>query len=300
MKYVPKAVTRGVGRTVLKAQKNSPTLLFVGGIIGVSVGTVLACRATMRVEDVLVDTQKQLLEADRVFTHINRTAPATEDQSDLNKAKAHIYIDSAWKMTKLYGPAVLCMAVSVGCLTKSHRILSDRNTQLTAAYVGLQRFLEGYRGRVRQEIGEEKERDVYYASTPIELAQDTANGPIKTFGTAPGMKSPYSGIFGPGNGNYQDSHEFNVHFLRIQEQTLTDKLRAQGSLMLNEVYDRLDMPRTPIGAITGWMIGHQDSDDFVEFDIIPLHDNYGSLMVDFNVAGVVYDMLHGRVSGRTQ
>ena len=68
--------------------------------------------------------------------------------------------------------------------------------------------------------------------------------------------------------------------------------------MLNEVYDRLDLPRTYAGAVNGWMIGQPDSDDFVEIQIIPVHDFQGTLMLDFNVAGDVAHMLSGRASGR--
>lgn len=298
MKYVPNAITRAVGRTVLRTQKNSPQLLFAAGLVGFGATVVLACKATLRLEDILVDTQKHVLETDRLKHQKDSAGVRRYSDDELNKDKAKIYFDATIQMGKLYAPAIVVGVVSVACLTKSHRILNERNATLTAAYVGLQKFLEDYRGRVREEIGGDRERDVYYASTPVELVEDTDKGPKKVYGSSPKSKSPYSALFDDNNGNWQDAHEFNVNFLRIQEQLLTDKLRAQGSLLLNEVYDRLDMPRTPTGALVGWMIGHPDSDDFVEFDIQPLHDFHGTLMVDFNVAGPVYDMLSGRASGR--
>ncbi len=291
MKYVPKALTRAVGMTALRTRQNSPQLLFAAGLVGFAGTVVLACKATLKVEDVLTDHEKQMLDISRIEGRGN-----TENKMDRERQK--VLLGTTARIMKLYAPAVGVGAVSVVCLTQSHRILTERNTQLTAAFVGLQKFLEGYRGRVRQEIGEEKEREVYYASTPVELVQDTENGPKKYFGTAPGMRSPYSAMFDDTNSNWQTAHDFNVHFLRIKEDRMTDKLRSQGSLMLNEVYDELDMPRTPTGAVCGWMIGHPDSDDFVEFQIIPVHDFHGTLMVDFNCAGSVADMLSGRASGR--
>lgn len=293
MKYVPQAITRTVGRTVLRTQKNAPQLLLAAGVGGVITATVLACRATLRVEQKLDDIQKDLIDADNPQVSLR-----TMSEKEHNKMVAHIYAQGVWDITKLYAPAILVGSASIYCLTKSNRILSERNAQLTAAYVGLQQFLESYRGRVREKIGTEEERNVYYASTPVELVEDGPNGPKKIFGSAPGQRSPYSAIFDEHNGNWQEAHEYNIHWIRIQQQLLTDKLRAQGSLMLNEVYDRLDLPRTPNGAITGWMVGHKDSDDFVEIEVLPLHDFHGTLMLDFNVGGVVYDMLHGRASGR--
>ena len=293
MKYVPKKITQTFGISLLKTKQASPQLLFAAGLVGFAGTVVLACRATLKVEEVLTVHEKEMLS-------ISRSQGKSNSVSDehYDKERRHLSLRTSGRIAKLYGPAVGVGVLSVVCLTKSHKILNERNATLTAAYVGLQKFLEGYRGRVREEIGEDKERDVYYASTPVELVQDTENGPKKYFGTAPGMRSPYSALFDDNNSNWQEANEFNIAFLRIQEDRLTDKLRSQGSLMLNEVYDRLDLPRTYAGAVNGWMIGHPDSDDFVEIQIIPVHDFQGTLMLDFNVAGDVAHMLSGRASGR--
>lgn len=286
MKYVPKAITRAVGRTVLKTQKNSPTLLFVAGVGGAITATVLACRATLRVEETLDNIQKDLIDAE------NPALGRTMNDTEHKKMLAHIYIDGAWQLTKLYGPAVVVGTASLVCLTKSHRILNERNAQLTAAYVSLQKFLDGYRGRVRKEIGEEREKEVYYAATPVELAQDTPNGPKTYFGSAPMISSPYSCIIDETKrGIFQDSYEFNLNFIRIQQQLLTDRLRSQGYLFLNDVYSRFDVSHTATGQICGWFVDSPDSDDFVDITVTPIHDGRGSLMLDFNVAGNVFEML---------
>lgn len=285
MKYVPKAITRTAGRTLLKAQKNSPTLLFVAGVGGVVAATVLACRATLKVEDVITNTHDEMTNAEMLRSRNQST------EHEYNAQKRHIVLNGAFSITKLYGPALVVGVVSIGCLTKSHRQLTQRNAALTAAYVSLQNFLEGYRGRVREAIGEEKERDVYYASTPVELVEDTKDGPKKLYGSKPGQMGPYSVIWDERSSVFQDDPAYNVSLVRIQEQLLTDKLRADGYLFLNDIYKRFDIPATQTGQLCGWMIPHPTSDDFVEIKIIPMRDLNGSVALDFNVAGVVYDML---------
>ncbi len=294
MKYVPKAITRTVGRSVLRTKQSSPQLLFAAGLLGFGGTVFLACRATLKVEGILVDHQKDMLDINR----LERSTSVTSAEDDYDRERRHVTLRTTARITKLYGPAIGVATISVICLTKSHKILTERNASLTAAYVALQKFLEGYRGRVQQEIGAEKEREVYYGSTPVELVQDTENGPVKYFGTRPGQRSPYSAIFDESNPNFQEAHEFNLSYIRIGEDRLTDKLRSQGHLMLNEVYDWYDLPRTTTGAHCGWMIGHPDSDDFVEVKIIPMQDFHKSLMLDFNVAGEVSSMISGRASGR--
>lgn len=286
MKFVPKAVTRTVGRVALKAQKNSPTILFVAGVGGAVTATVLACRATLRVNDVLDDHEKDLADLGRVYERDSAMVLKEHDRE-----QAYIYIRTIGRIGKLYGPAVGVGVCSIVCLTKSHNILMQRNAALTSAYVSLQTFLDGYRGRVREEVGEEREKGLYYASTPVELVEDTPNGPKKVYGSAPGMGSPYAVIFGPDNWGHQDSPEHNINFIRIQEQLMTDMLRANGHLFLNDIYKRFDIPQTAAGQICGWLIGHPDSDDFVEILEQPLHDGSGRILLDFNVAGPVWELL---------
>ena len=90
---------------------------------------------------------------------------------------------------------------------------------------------------------------------------------------------------------------------RIQDQA-NDKLRLRGHLFLNEVYDMLDIPRTRAGAVVGWVYdeNRKDSDCFVDFGLYndALHDeakrlfingNERAVLLDFNVDGVIYDLL---------
>jgi hypothetical protein len=282
MKYVPKTVSRAVGRTVLRTRKNSPTLLFAAGVVGFAGTVVLACKATMRVDEIMTTHEKQMLEVQR--TRI----PSLEQQHEERK----IVLGTTIQLGREYAPAVICGVVSVLCLTKSHRILTERNTQLTAAYVGLQQFLESYRGRVREKIGEEEERGVYYASTPVELVKDGENGPEKIFGSSPIGGSPYSCVIDETKrGIFQESLDFNINFVRIQQNNMTNKLRAQGYLFLNDVYSCFNVSHTATGQICGWFIEDQDSVDFVDITVTPLHDGRGSFMLDFNVAGNVFHML---------
>lgn len=282
MRYVPKSITRTVGRTVLKSKNSSPQLLFVAGLVGFGTTVVLACKATMKVEDILVDHEKRSLE-------IQRTK-LTEKQSQ--SEQRNLSISTAVSLSKIYAPSVVVGVVSVVCLTKSHKILNERNATLTAAYVGLQRFLEDYRGRVREKVGAEAERDVYYASTPVELVRDTPDGPQKYFGSRPMGASPYSCVFDETKtGIFQESYEFNTHFVRIQQDLLTNKLRSQGYLFLNDVYKAFGVRSTETGQLCGWFVGDKDSDDYVDISMTPLHDGRGSILLDFNVAGHVSHML---------
>jgi hypothetical protein len=58
MKLIPIAVTRTVSRQLLMTQKNAPTLLFGAGVVGMVGSTVLACRATLKMQDVIDNARR--------------------------------------------------------------------------------------------------------------------------------------------------------------------------------------------------------------------------------------------------
>ncbi len=68
MKLIPLSVSRTVARQLLTAQKHSPRILFVAGIGGVVVSTVLACKATLKVEETLQEIEREVSEVKTVLT----------------------------------------------------------------------------------------------------------------------------------------------------------------------------------------------------------------------------------------
>ena len=53
MKFIPNAVSVRVAKQVLLAKKNSPAILFGAGITTAVAATVLACKATLKLEEVV-------------------------------------------------------------------------------------------------------------------------------------------------------------------------------------------------------------------------------------------------------
>src|SRR5215467_8672149 len=95
--------------------------------------TVLACRATLKLEQITAET--------------NRGMNAAADNGE-SKEAAVVYAKGMGKVIKLYTPSVLVGAASIGCLTKSHNMLNQRNLALTAAYAAVDRAFTEYRARV--------------------------------------------------------------------------------------------------------------------------------------------------------
>lgn len=297
MKFIPVSVTRTISRQVLVAQKNSPTILFAAGVTGVITSTVLACRATLKMDEIISDVETKREMADRAARDFPAQYPERDYQQDLKVLK----VQTAITVTKLYAPAIIIGTLSIAALAGSHNILSKRNAALTAAYAALDQGFREYRQRVEDEYGEDKEREFRYGITTDTIREQTEKGSKKSVVTRFGDgRSPYGRLFNEANKHWTGIPEYDYAFLRGQQMMATDMLRSRGHLFLNEVYDNLGYPRTKAGAVVGW-VREGGGDGYVDFGIFD-GENFdgvydfmrgleGELLLDFNVDGVIYDRI---------
>lgn len=94
-----------------------------------------------------------------------------------------------------------------------------------------------------------------------------------------------------------------MKFLKCQQQYANEKLKAQGHLFLNEVYDMLGIPRSKAGAVVGWIYDRNNpekySDGYVDFGLYSgtesnrrfVNGQEYNILLDFNVDGVIYDKI---------
>src|SRR6188472_3797355 len=157
MSFVPAAISKTVARNSLVLQTKSPGLLFGAGIVGVIGSTVLACRATLKMEEVLGEA-KSKLDMAKGLEH--------EDYSERDRQKdiTTIYVQSGVKVLRAYGPAIIVGGLSIAALTSSHNILSRRNAALMSAYAALEKGFAEYRARVVEKYGEDEDRHLRYGS----------------------------------------------------------------------------------------------------------------------------------------
>lgn len=298
MKLIPNAMTTRIARQTLLAQKQSPAFLFGVGVVGVVGSTVLACRATLKLHEVLDETQNNLQIANSIV-HEDYSEP------DRKKDIAIIYVQSAVKVSTLYGPSILLGVASIGALTASHSILTRRNVALTAAYTALEQGFNRYRERVVEKYGEDQDREFRYDTEKVEI--EDSKGKKKTVTrVGPDGASIYARFFDQFSPNWSKEAEYNMVFLRCQQNYANDMLHARGHVFLNEVYSWLGLSHTQAGAIVGWVIG-DDGDNFIDFGIFEgdndrvrdfVNGRENSILLDFNVDGLIWDKIPETKRGR--
>lgn len=294
-KFLPSGTTQFLGRAALKLQKHTPEILTGLGIIG-SIGSgVLLVRAGMKTPEVIetirgnVDTVKEIHKED---------LEKGEKTQSFTKDLAVAYTYGVKDLVKIYAPGVVLGAISISSIVGGHGILKKRNVAMAAAYKAVSASYEEYRDRVREALGEEKEGDIYHEVRQVEVTNEKG----KTVLTPEriGGKSPYAKCFDEFSSNWDPVAEYNLLFLRNQQEYANQRLRARGHLFLNDVYEALGLPVTPAGQVVGWLRDSENGDGYVDFGLYDIEsesarrfiNGYESAVwLDFNVDGPIYEMI---------
>lgn len=293
MKILTPSVTRAFHRKVLQAKQKSPHIFFVGGVVGVGVSTVMACRATLKLESTL-DEIKEDVDAVKSMGESSRNGGKGYHKEEYYKDLGYVYGKAGAKLGKLYGPSLSVGVVSIAALTGSHIQMTKRNTALAATLAAVNRAFDEYRDRVREELGEERENDIYRAYTVVEADVDGKKQEVKV--RDPNAFSLYAKIFDPSNQNWKKNAEYNRMFLQCQQNYFNHRLHAYGHVFLNEVYDSLGLERTRAGQVVGWVLDGPNSDNHIDFGIFePENADFVNgfepcIWLDFNVDGVITEL----------
>ena len=279
------AVTRSIGKAKFKFNQNIPHISFASGLIGVSISGVLACRQTLR-------------NSSEIHGRINEVKAVADKRSGFDKLDVLYVTKEATKtLAKIYCTPALIGSASILLLTSSHVQMTRRNATLTLAYGSLHQAYSEYRERVKNELGEEKEREIYHGVSVEQVKNE--NGKLESIKNVDTSKlSPYARFFDQTSSNWQKNAEYNRLFLQGMQNFANNRLHAQGYLFLNEVYDMLGIERSLVGQIVGWAVGGE-GDNYVDFGIF----NYAQakreignglepvILLDFNVDGSILNRI---------
>lgn len=302
-------VTRTFHRVGFKLKKHSPEILVVAGVVGTVAGTVMACKATLKVHEV-TDKAKKDIEDIHEATELGVTK-AGEDYTaeDAKKDLTVVYAQTGVELIKLYGPSVAVGALSITAILAGHNVLRKRYVATAAAYTALDKTFKEYRGRVVERFGEALDKELRYNIKAKEIEEVTVNEDgsetvsKKTVNVAdPNEWSIYARFFDESCAAWTKDPEYNLMTVKNQQRYANDLLKSRGHLFLNEVYDMLGIPRTKAGAVVGWIYDekHPVGDNFVDFGIYDIYNEKKrdfvngyerTILLDFNVDGNILDLI---------
>lgn len=308
-------VKRGAKRAGLKISKRSPEILLGFGVISF-VGTVfIACKQTLKAEEILDEHAEKIQDIEDVV-QMSKDDPehVSYSENDMKKDKAVAFVQTGWKFAKLYAPAIGLGAVSIACFGASYGIMRKRNVALSVAYAAVDQAFKEYRGRVREELGEDKDNFFRYGYEKVKgiVAVDDKTGNTREaeLDTVPWdeEKKTVSGssafVYAPETSRYYQVDEihndFNISAARNNLQVDYD---INGYLFLNDVLKALGMEPVPYGQLVGWIKGI--GDPYLDFRVKKVYreipqerkrlgvcGDYECIYeFDFNTCGVIWDKI---------
>lgn len=305
-------VSRSLHKFGFKIKKHSPEILVAAGVVGTVASVVLACKATLKVNDI-VEEAKDTVDAihDGVENEKYTSDGELYTQEIANKDLVIVYAQTGWKLVKLYGPSLALGIASVGCMVASNNILRKRNVALAAGLAAAETSFKEYRGRVIERFGKDLDRELRYniKAKQIEerVVDENGNETIvtKTVQVADpnaAKYSMYSVVFCEGNLGWTRNAELNKVFLIQQQNWANDKLKSQGFLTLNEVYEMLGFQKTAYGQIAGWVWTEDGTvgNNYVDFGIFDVYNEKAcdfvnglekNIILDFNCIGNILDYI---------
>lgn len=303
-----------INQAGLKIKKYSPEILMVAGIVGTVTAAVTACKATLKVKDVM--SEKEELQNDIHKCLENPDVDYTEE--DGKKDLTTVYAQTGVKLIKLYAPSVILGGASIASIVMGQKILKKRNIALAAAYTAIDKGFKKYRANVVERFGERVDKELRYniKAKEVEKKITDKNGKEKTVkeiqydieGNPLENISEYARFFDEATSTeHHKDAEYNLMFLRRQQDYANEVLKAKGHLFLNDVYEMLGIPKTKAGQVVGWIYDEKNpnGDNYVDFGIYRLSGYEPSderkrafvngyernILLDFNVDGPIYELI---------
>ena len=308
-------------KALFKVKNASPEILVGAGVISIVAGTVLACKATLKADAVLDEHANKMF----AIEEAKEKFPDSYSDRDELQDKVTTYTQTGVGFAKLYWPSAVLMVGGVVCILSAHGIMKQRNAALAAAYAVIDKAFKSYRGRVVDELGKDKDHHFMYDTEYKTITEETVDEDgkkkkvkkeIQVTKANHGDPSMYARYYEKqeyrddgtytGSSQWSSTPTYNASTLALKCRVANDQFNAHGYMFLNDVYDLLGFPRTQAGQVVGWIRNSETGDNHISFGPIVdqiidksipaaeseqlyIHDD--SILLDFNVDGVILDLL---------
>lgn len=302
--------SRHLGNIKLFLNRNLPRLLIFGGT-GAMVGSgVWACRNTYKKLPNAMDKHYDRLDTIHREIEINHGL----DEKEVRKMTADAYFETAKDLTKIYIGPVLVEIIGLAGILGGDHTYKARSIQAAAAYLTLQTMYDRLHDGVAEKYGEDEAYKLAHGIKEVEVETEYTdkNGKVKTKkekievidpAVADGYSS-YARFFDEASDMWNSNPELNLITIKGVQEMANAKLRTNGYLFLNDVYEALGIPITAAGQQVGWIYDDTNpvGDNYVDFgmydtristsgnrDFVNGYTN--AILLDFNVDGIILDRL---------
>lgn len=304
---VKETIVRFGHKALMQIDKHSPQILVGVGVAAGVAATGMAVYSTLKVDKVMEHHQDKMVDISKKAEQATKDDELVYDEKAQKHDKTMVYVETGAELTRLYLPTIALTGVSIACVLSAHHILDGRYMAAASAFTAVSKEFSDYRGRVRKQFGEDKERDIYQGVVEEEVTDE------KTGETTTVRKYDKDTVDRSGLSRYFDEYSIywdkynpdqNIAHIRSVLHQANDQLYANGHLFLNDVYQMLGIPDTKEGAILGWIVDEDHQNPYVDFGVYGVNsddpwdfsneepwDGKMGILLTFNVDGIIYDKI---------
>lgn len=294
-------------KTKLGIKNHSPEILVVTGICTGVAAAIIACKQTIKANDIVAEARKSLQNIEDVKElAANGEVEYTEENEQEDRKTIGMQVTVG--IVKTYALPVGLGILSITCILAGHHILKKRNVALAAAYSALSTDFMNYRKRVVDKYGKDVDfmlknglEKQIVANQVIDPETGEVKETKKEVLTYEGDKlSQYARVFDEvGSTQWTPSADHNRAFLLMEQNYFNERIRTRGYIFLNEVYERLGFRPTKAGSVVGWVYQNADYEG-IDFGIFTAHTQKAaeflegtepSIILDFNVQGDILSLV---------
>lgn len=233
-------------------KRNMPTILSIGAAVGVVVSNILTNKASIK-------------------------ATLKVDELEKKKHRELTFTEEVKAVAPIYAPSIVVGAATIGCIFGSNFLNKKQLVALAGAMSILQANFKRYRTEVVNEVGEEKEENIWKkskANVSSDKLYKTISEQESKFVDTTGLTFFVDSL--TDEGFYTDKATVESAILKLNRKL---QMSNHQTVTLNEFRDDLDLHPTNFGNIVGWSKIDMDEDNkinsWVDIQLVPFENMDG-------------------------
>ncbi len=238
-----------------------PTIAVVGGSIAVVGGAFFACKATLRVDEVLSDHQAMMKHVQEVK---DKLPEGTFTDKEIKHDKLQCYAATAGRLFRLYAPAISLGAAGFAAIFAGFGMIKNWHALAVSSVAALDEKFNNYRSGVIEKYGAEVDKQLageVVNTTQTEVKKvnpETGEEEVETIDVVTFenlVEDDFTRIFDCTNPKWENDYLFNDNFFSNTINWYTKNLQARrmNHVFMNRVLKDFGYKETGVGHFYGWV-----------------------------------------------
>lgn len=251
-------LTKTIGKIKFGAKKYAPELWLGAGLVTGTACLITTSKSSVKAVDIKANKENKLAE-------LNELVESEEiSQEEFHKEAKSCYLHFAGDMVKNYALPIGLYIATIGSVYVSYRIQKNRQVALSSALASCSLAYSSLVEKLKEgsENGLTAEEVLNGVTVTKSINEETGEEEIvKTTGVKV-TNNMYKFRFDEYSPCWEKDKFQNMCTLRAEERWANDVLKCQGYIFLNDILDRLSLPKTKYGQMIGWTL---DGSGYVDF-----------------------------------